>query len=469
MGKLIPTSCVEVLPGDSVQQSTSALIRVSPLLAPVMHPIQIRFHSFFVPNRILWDDWEDFITGGSDGLNADTPNVTGAATVVEGKVADYLGVPPGTSRVYQTMPAQAYALIWNEYYADQDLDTPITVASYTGANDDPKNISWQKDYFTSARPWSQKGAAVTIPLGTTAPIYGANMDFDGTPDASNYAQVLDAPGGNLKLLDTTSTYLHGHTTDSGTGQLLADLTNAAAADVNDVRRAFAIQRYQEARAQYGSRFTEYLRYLGIQSSDARLQRPEYLGGGKSTISFSEVLRSGNIDADTTNVGDMAGHGISAVRTRPYRRFFEEHGHILTLMSARPTAMYTDGQHKMFNRPTKEDYWQKELESIGQQEILNKELYADHATPNGTFGYQDRYADYKHIPSRVSSEFRSSLDHWHLSRSFGSDPTLNAAFIACNPSERIHYETGGADKLWCMVNHNMVVRSMVRKGNASRIL
>ncbi len=467
MGKLIPTSCYEVLPGSSVQQSTSALIRVSPLQAPVMHPIQIRFHTFFVPNRIIWDDWEDFITGGADGLNADSPILTTGATVAEGSPSDYMGVPPGT-RTYQRMPSQAYATIWNEYYADQDLDTQLTVSSFNGASVSVlKNVAWEKDYFTSARPWSQKGAAVSIPLGSKADIHTEAVDNN---NLGVYSTVLadwaamDTAGasGDELQLDTGTTVPEAQ-------KLFADLTGAAAADVNDVRRAFAIQRYQEARAQYGSRYTEYLRYLGVQSSDARLQRPEYLGGGKSTIAFSEVLRSGNVDADATNVGDMAGHGISAVRTRPFRRYFEEHGHVITCMSARPKTMYSDGQHKMYNRPTKEDYWQKELESIGQQEILNKEVYADHSSPDGVFGYQDRYAEYKHIPSRVSGEFRTTLDHWHLSRAFGSDPTLNAAFIACDPSTRIHADTSSSDKLWCMVNHNVVERSMVRKGNASRIL
>lgn len=241
-----------------------------------------------------------------------------------------------------------------------------------------------------------------------------------------------------------------------------------AANINDLRLAFALQRYEEARARYGSRYTEYLRYLDVRSSDARLQRPEYLGGGRQTIQFSEVLQTGVTTSgdDTEGVGNLRGHGIAAVRSNRYRRFFEEHGYVITLLSVLPKTIYVQGLHRTFNRRTKEDFWQKELQHIGQQEVLNKELYAPHASPDGVFGYQDRYDEYRRTPSRVSGEFRSTeLDYWHMARLFDSDPTLNASFVTSDPTKRVNAVQTN-DVLWMMINHSMQARRLVAsKGTA----
>lgn len=219
---------------------------------------------------------------------------------------------------------------------------------------------------------------------------------------------------------------------------------------------------------YGSRYTEYLRYLGVRSSDARLQRPEYLGGGKQTIAFSEILQAGtNFDANT-GVGTMRGHGITAVRSNRYRRFFEEHGLVLSLLSIRPKTMYVNGLPRMWSRSTREDYWQRELEMIGQQEILNQELYTADTGPTDVFGYQDRYADYKHIQSQVSGDFRSTLNFWHEGRTFASDVTLNESFVLCSPSKRIFASTA-TDTFWIMANHSIQARRMVRKSSVGRIM
>jgi len=240
-------------------------------------------------------------------------------------------------------------------------------------------------------------------------------------------------------------------------------------DVNTVREAFALQRYQEARARYGSRYTEYLRYLGVRSSDSRLQRPEYLGGGKQTISFSEVLQTAMTegDADDYGVGVMRGHGISAMRSRRYRRFFEEHGLVLSLLSVRPRTMYGQGLDRMWSRSTKEDYFQKELEAIGQQEVLNKEVYFADSGPTDVFGYQDRYHDYRYIQSKVAGEFRSTLDYWHMARIFSGDVTLNSAFVSCDPTTRI-YQVATNDVLWMMASHSIQARRMVNRNAYSRI-
>lgn len=220
---------------------------------------------------------------------------------------------------------------------------------------------------------------------------------------------------------------------------------------------------------YGSRFTEYLRYLGIRSSDARLQRPEYCGGGKQVISFSEVLKTGAGEDPAEAIGTMKGHGIAAMRSRRYRRFFEEHGIVMSLMSVRPRTMYTNGLHRSWSRRTKEDYWQRELEQIGQQEVYQREVFADGTAGDATvFGYADRYADYRHLPSQICGDFRGNMDFWHLGRVFASAPILNASFVTCDPSKRIH-AVQTEDVLWCMISHSIQARRLVRQSGVGRII
>lgn len=495
MGELIPCGLTEVLPGDTFQHSTSALIRVSPLLAPVMHPVHVRIHHFFVPHRLVWEDWEKFITGGPDGMDASVfPTVTmsyaagppATGSGVLGQLGDYLGVPTGNDGLeVSALPFRAYSLIWNEFFRDQDLQTALTIDLTSGAdtttNVSLQNCAWEKDYFTSARPWTQKGPEVTIPLQGDAPVLGIGKLNDVYPTASV---------GVFESDDTTSTYANaaqvsasGNDTEfyverktaAGPGaffypNIRADLSNVTAANINDLRLAFALQRYEEARARYGSRYTEYLAYLGVRSSDARLQRPEYLGGGKQTIQFSEVLQtSPTTDGDDqVGVGNLKGHGLGAVRSNRYRRFFEEHGYVISLFSVRPRTMYVQGLARTWNRRTKEDFWQRELEHIGQQEVLNKELYAQHATPNGTFGYQDRYDEYRRSESWISGEFRdTTLDFWHMARLFASDPTLNASFVSANPTKRIN-AVQTDDVLWVMTNHSLQARRQLSKTGRSFI-
>jgi len=485
MGELVPIGLNEVLPGDSIQQATSALIRVSPLLAPVMHPVHVRIHHWFVPHRIVWEDWEDFITGGPDGMDASTfPTITigGGTGAAVGSLADYLGVPTGVNNIeVSALPFRAYNMIFNEWYRDQDLVTEVAVSTASGADATTstslQNIAWEKDYFTSARPWTQKGPEVTLPIGTDAPVTGIGLndqvftagpvnvyetDGSGTTPYADYADVnfADFPNNSFRVEEDPN--------NAGFPNIRADLSNATAATINELRRAFALQRYEEARARYGSRYTEYLRYLGVRSSDARLQRPEYLGGGKQTIQFSEVLQTGGTDAGaSTGVGNLKGHGIGALRSNRYRRFFEEHGYIVTCLSVKPKTMYVQGLPRTWNRRTKEDFFQKELQHIGQQEILNKELYAAHATPNGTFGYQDRYDEYRRTESSVSGEFRSTLDYWHMARIFSSDPTLNADFVKAVPTKRVNAVTS-ADVLWIMANHSIQARRIVAPSGTSYI-
>lgn len=462
MGKLVPVGLVEALPGDTFQHSTSLLLRMSPLIAPVMHPVSVRLHHWFVPNRLVFTDWEKFITGGKDGEGDGSvyPTNAGIITPAKGDILDYMGVPVGVAHPAGTlglMPIRAYNKIYNEYYRDEDLVTEITQNATNTLN-----IAWEKDYFTTARPWTQKGPAVTIPIGLQAPIYA--------PGAMGSTLTVDSPTGYRDINVSASPAVLGTTNLTGT-ELYADLGAGSSPEVVAFRRAFALQRYQEARAQYGSRYTEYLRYLGVRSSDARLQRPEYLGGGKQTVSFSEVLRTGNVsgEEDTNPIGEMKGHGIAAMRSNRYRYFCEEHGYIITMLSIRPRTMYVDGLDRTWSRRTKEDYYQKELELIGQQEIYKRELNVEaDATDSEVFGYQDRYAEYRHQYSNIAGDFRDTLNYWHLARSFGASPTLNQSFIECDPSKRIFAEQT-AHSCWIMVSHSIQCRRMVGKQTIGRIM
>jgi len=501
MGQLVPVTWFEALPGDTIQHATSALIRCAPLVTPVMHPVVVRFHHWFVPNRLLWTNWQSYITGGADGLNNSAhPYVLSAAlSGASGNnagistLSDYLGAPTSglaASTKLNALPWRAYALIWNEFYRDEDLQTALTINLGDGADATTatalQNCSWEKDYLTSSRPWAQKGATVTMPLGGTAPIKGLTMNV--LDAAVNAPQNLigttaadDVTAGAPGWWQSSTMRMHMKAQSNAVPsagnrpQVFADLSAATAVDINTVRHAFALQRFEEARARYGSRYTEYLRYLGIRSSDARLQRPEYLGGGKNTIQFSEVLQTGGTSTGAqTGVGTMAGHGIAAMRTNRYRRFFEEHGIVITLMSVRPKTMYTQRVKRAFIRGidpafvgttgTKEDYWQRELQHIGQQGVNG--LEADPQSLLSTiFGYQDRYDEYRREESSIAGQFRTTLNNWHLSRDFGSAPALNSTFVSSVPTTRVFADTAN-DNLYVLANHNIQARRLISREGTS---
>lgn len=484
MGELIPCGWKEVIPGDTFQQASSVFLRLNPMVRPVMHPIQIRLHHFFVPYRLIWEDFEKFITGGVDGEGdgAVYPVIDFAADEPdEGELGDYLGIPSNPNGlVVSALPFRAYAIIYNEYFRDQDLisesfcDYSVASGTDVTTNLNLMLCAWEKDYFTSARDESSKGPDLTIPLAND----GVVSVVDTTPSgATKIKKVTD--GTNA---DSADLY-------AGTGATVGDLTAAdlttkyyidpngnlevGGGTINELREAFALQRFQEARLQWGSRYTEYLRYLGIRSSDARLQRPEYLAGGKQTIQISEVLQNSNTTSGTgvTGVGNLAGHGIGAMRTNRYRRFFEEHGIVMSMFSVRPKTMYVQGIERAWNRRTKEDFYQKELQHIGQQEILMKEIYGQGANPDNVFGYQDRYDEYRRAESTIAGEMRGSFaspSPWHFARQFSAEPVLNQSFIECGPvAAPFQVQTG--DNIQVMVNHSIQARRPIAKSGRSFVL
>lgn len=474
MGSLLPIGLTETLPGDTFQHSASVFLRLSPLAAPVMHPVAVRIHHFFIPHRLTWPTeglqaartgWEEFITGGHDGDDAQViPTI--ATTGVASDLFDYLGLPVVAGINVSELPIRAFNLVYNTYYRDQDL-----VAERLEDATTIPFIAWEKDYLTMARPWTQKGDPVTVPLGNRAPVV-PNLAADpavyktGTTTGVQFA-------GDGSTSPVFNKAVSADPLDWESTGLDADLSAATAVDINTFRRAFALQRYAEARARYGSRYTEYLRYLGVTPSDARLQRPEYLGGGTARVQMSEVLQTAESPTGGTprfGVGDLYGHGVASTRSNRYRRTFEEHGYVLSLLSVRPKAMYLDGVSRAWLKRTKEDFWQKELQQIGQQEVWQGEVYSETSPSDtyDTFGYQDRYREYREENSRVAGEFRSTLKYWHLGREFSTTPVLNQSFTDCNPSKRI-YNVQTEHGLWIAVQHNLVARRLVARNASSRIM
>jgi hypothetical protein len=452
MGELVPVCALEVLAGDTMQHHTSALIRFMPMNAPIMHPIRAKIHHYFVPWRLVWDDFEDFITGGEDGLDDSTYptlDLLGASNAGIGTLTDYLGMPTGADITTSALYHRAYSLIWNEYYRDTQLQTALTIDTSSGSdtttNTSLQYCNWDKDRFTKARPNEQLGSAVSLPLGTIAPVELINET--GSVSGQNISKEAGA-NGRVKMDGG----------DYDARQLIANLASATAADVNDLRRAFALQRFAEWRNIGGGRYEDYLRQYNIKGLDSRLQKPEYLGGGSQTIQVSEVLQHG-VDSSDDGVGTLKGHGIGAMRSNRYRKFFPEHGVIISLMSVMPRNIYMNGIHRQFNRRTKEDFWHRDLEALGNQAIQNKEIRAAHSDPDGTFGYCPRYDEYRSHPGTVHGDFRDTLDHWHAARNITGDPALNSSFITANPTDRI-FAQNTHDNVMCMVHNKIISRRLV---------
>lgn len=444
MGQLIPVMCEEVLPGDTFIHRMSALARVAPLAHPLMHRVELRMHTFYVPNRVLWNQlaseahfeahlWEDFITGKDDTIPPPMMLTNGSNE----PVLDYLGIPPGIAGLEIDMaPLAAYNMIWNHFYRDQDLQT-----ERSSVDTDIARICWQKDYFTVARPNPQQGNPHDIPLSGTGRILKTNSAMASHQDMM------------VKFDDNNFIYAE----NGGQSDALTINLSSGLMAIDDLRRTVALQRFAEARMRYGERYVDYLRYLGINPTDGRLDRPEYLGGGKQLLNFSEVLATA--EGANTNVGDMNGHGIGLATTGRYRKMFEEHGWVLTLMSARPKTVYQDALPRKFTRKTAMDYWQKELEVLPWQSVSQQEVDAN-GDANTVFGYVPRYEEYRHIQSHVSGTLRGGTEQdWHMARDFQAPPSLNGSFVECTPTDRVYLDSNQPDLVVnCM--HNLQARRLV---------
>nr|DAV66437.1 MAG TPA: Major capsid protein [Microviridae sp.] len=497
MGNLYPVCLTEVLPGDSMQMSTSVFMRLAPQVAPVMHPVYMSLATYLIPSRVLADqlddfDFETFITGGPEGIDTQTiPQITlNATNSPVGSLADAFGIPVQMLKGSNTfkvnaLPFLAYYMIWNDYYRDQDLNEPVDLASLVGT---PSSLglmrpSWAKDYFTTARPWAQKGPEVSVPVNLTAagqPTINATTTITGNGSPTFSAQVGNTPnrirsssiGASGESILTTSSNMGGL---AWSNPALAATTSIdfqsgnpelGSVNINNLRESFALQRFEEHRGLFGSRYEDYLRYLGVRPQDARLQMPEYLGGFSAPVQFSEVLQTAANESGS-GVGDMAGHGIGATRGRRIRRSIPEHGYVLSVLMVRPIPVYSQGLERLWSKQTRMDFWQKEFEHIGQQQILNSELYADGtAEDSEPFGYQNRYDEYRRGVNIITGEFRTNQDFWTMARIFDNRPVLNGDFIECVPTDRIFQVAAeNSDQCYAMVKNNIICKRLVsRNGN-----
>lgn len=488
MGELVPISCMEVLPGDTFQHSVSAFLRVAPLVTPVMHPVHVRIWHFFVPNRLTWNEWEAFRTRGEDGTSVpEFPTITSPASTGWdiGSLADYLGIPTGIPGLeVSALPFRAYALIYNEWFRNQDTTDPYPISLDSG-QDTTTNTAlfpspWGKDYFTTASETPQKGPEVTIPVNA------AGFDVTGkvVPDTSVsgptfqhvgylYPHALQVPGGSVSeaaqvSIPTDNSVSSGYRgLQWGEPALKAQLDNVTGSlgsiNIADWREAMALQRFEEQRSLYGSRYIEFLKTLGIRASDARLQRPEYLGGGRQTIQFSEVLQTAE---GTDPVGTLRGHGIGAMKTNRYRRFFEEDGLIMSFVSVRPIGVYMQGLPRMWSRRSMEDFWTPQFQHLSQQPVYTKELYAAVDDKEKIFGYQNIYDEYRSCPSSVSGEMRTILNSWHMARDFSAAPVLNTDFITAPPTNRV-FAAQENDTLYAMFYHTVRARRLMARSGKPR--
>lgn len=468
MGQLIPVDAKIVNPGDTFRAESSALVRLQPLVAPQLTPINVRIDYFFVPLRLLWKNWEKFITGGPDGNdNSVKPKIIiPAGGFKPHSLADYFGIEPGKGSGVKISALffRAYNKIWNEWYRDENLQEEVVWSDDDGddtvTSTDLLYRCWQKDRFTNSLPWAQRGNSVSLPLGSIAPVRGNGMTL-GLTDGTNYAgasgsnsvgfsyvsenygkPINTQSGTNISLANGRS---FGITTDSEKSGMVVDLTEATSAPVNDLRKAFQVQKWMERNARAGVRYIEFiLAHFGVKSSDARLQRSEYLGGGKSPVVVSEVLQTSSSDS-TSPQGNMAGHGFSVPTTIQFTRGFEEYGILMSLMSIVPRSSYMNGLEKKWSLNSRYDYYFPEFCHLGEQPVKNQEVYLQDASVKdeegnsvneGSFGFQGIYDEYRHSYSYVTGDFRNSLKQYTLARDFAEMPKLNSDFVTCKPSKRI---------------------------------
>lgn len=431
-GYLIPFFVDEALPGDTFSLRATLFSRLATPVVPIMDNMFMETFFFAVPYRLVWSNWKKFCgeqLNPSDSTDYLVPQVVmPAGGALAQSLSDYMGIPIGIAGLsVNSLWHRAYNLIWNEWFRDQNLQNSLPVPTGDGPDTYTDFVLQRRnkrpDYFTTCLPWPQKGAAVTLPLGTSAPI------ISNGATATNF-YVTTQPSTKLTSLSSNSSYVPGN-------QLTADLTTASAATINSLRQAFQIQKLLERNARGGTRYTEILQnHFGVISPDARLQRPEYLGGSSSRVNFSTVAQTSPTSGSNA-LGDLAAFGVCTDQVPGFTKSFTEHTLIIGLLNVRADLNYQQGLHRKFSRRSRYDFYWPALANIGEQDVKNKEIYATNtATDDQVFGYQERWAEYKYAPNQITGKLRSTygtpLDFWHLAQKFTSLPALNSSFMEDNP-------------------------------------